>query len=127
MSQGDRYWPTFCRALGREDLISGRAVRQYGGAQREQGGADRDIGRGVYYHDAGGVGRERLDAAGDLIWERVQSIMDLPDDPQVVENDYLIDAEHATLGATKWHQTPIGYGETPVGTRRLAPGAWGAY
>ena len=63
----------------------------------------------------------RLDNAGDLIWERVQSIMDLPNDPQVTQNDYLIDFEHSTLGATKWHQTPIAFSETPVSTERLAP------
>ncbi|MCY3637529.1 MAG: CoA transferase, partial [Chloroflexi bacterium] len=32
-----------------------------------------------------------------------------------------IDFEHATLGATKWHQTPIAFSETPVATKRLAP------
>ncbi len=120
MSQGDRYWPTFCRALGREDLItderfSSMAARN---ANREELIGILDA---AFITATRAEWEERLDAAGDLIWERVQSIMDLPDDPQVVENDYLVDAEHATLGATKWHQTPIGYGETPVETRRLAP------
>ena len=120
MSQGDRYWPTFCRALGREDLI---ADARFGSMAARNANREELIGilDGAFITATRAEWEERLDAAGDLIWERVQSIMDLPEDPQVVENDYLIDAEHATLGATKWHQTPIGYGETPVETRRLAP------
>ena len=57
----------------------------------------------------------------DLIWERVQDIMDLPNDPQVIENNYLIDFDHPVLGPTKWHQMPVAYSETPVSTRRMAP------
>lgn len=120
MSQGDRYWPTFCRALGREDLI---ADERFSSMAARNANREELIGilDGAFSAATRAEWEERLDAAGDLIWERVQSIMDLPEDPQVVENDYLIDFDHATLGATKWHQTPIAYGETPVGTRRLAP------
>ena len=120
MSQGDRYWPTFCRALGREDLV---AHERFGSMAARNANREELIGilDGEFITATRAEWEERLDAAGDLIWERVQSIMDLPEDPQVVENDYLVDFEHATLGATKWHQTPIAYGETPVGTQRLAP------
>lgn len=120
MSQGDRYWPTFCRALGREDLI---ADERFGSMAARNANREELIGilDGVFIAATRSEWEERLDAAGDLIWERVQSILDLPEDPQVTMNDYLIDFEHATLGATKWHQTPIAYGTTPVGTRRLAP------
>ena len=56
-----------------------------------------------------------------LIWERVQDVFDLPNDPQVIENDYLIDFDHPVLGPTKWHQTPLTYNKTPLSTRKMAP------
>ena len=62
-----------------------------------------------------------MNEAGDLIWERVQSIMDLPKDPQVVENNYLVEFDHPTLGRTMWHQTPLAFNKTPISTRKMAP------
>ena len=120
MSQGDRYWPTFCKALGREDLVTDERYSTME-ARRDNREDLIAILDSIFIKHTRAEWEKRLDDAGDLIWERVQSIMDLPDDPQVTQNDYLIDFEHSTLGATKWHQTPISFGETPVSTKRLAP------
>ena len=35
-----------------------------------------------------------LKAGGDFIYTVVNSITDLPDDPQVMANDYIVDYEH---------------------------------
>ncbi len=120
MSQGDRYWPTFCKALEREDLITNNRFNSMS-ARRENREELIAILDDIFIGRTRADWENRLDAAGDLIWERVQSILDLPDDPQVTQNSYLIDFEHSTLGQTKWHQTPIAYSETPVSTRKLAP------
>ncbi len=45
----------------------------------------------------------------------------MADDPQVVENNYVIDFEHPVLGDTKWLQTPVTYSRTPLSTRKMAP------
>ena len=120
MSQGDRYWPTFCKALAREDLATNERFARMA-ARNEHREELIAILDDIFIKYVRAEWEERLDAAGDLIWERVQSIMDLPEDPQVTQNDYLIDFEHSTLGPTKWHQTPIAFSETPVSTQRLAP------
>ena len=120
MSQGERYWPTFCEALGRRDLISHTRFDTME-SRREHREELIAILDDIFITRTRAEWERRLDDAGDLIWERVQSIMDLPDDPQVTRNDYLIDFEHPTLGATKWHQTPIAFSETPVSTQRMAP------
>ena len=120
MSQGERYWPIFCDALGRQDLISHKRFSSME-ARREHREELIAILDGIFITRTRAEWEQRLDDAGDLIWERVQSIMELPDDPQVTQNDYLIDFRHPTLGATKWHQTPIAFSETPVSTQRMAP------
>ena len=120
MSQGDRYWPTFCKALDRPDLVSDERFGSMA-ARRDNREELIAILDGIFITATRAEWEARLDAAGDIIWERVQSILDLPNDPQVTQNNYLIDFDHATLGATKWHQTPIEYSDTPVATRRLAP------
>jgi len=62
-----------------------------------------------------------MDSSEGIIWEKVQSIWDLPDDPQVVQNNYIIDFEHPTLGPVKYLQTPFQYSETPIETKLPAP------
>ena len=57
----------------------------------------------------------------DLIWERVQRSLDLLDDPQVVENNYVVEFDHPVVGPTKWPQTPLTYSKTPLSTRKMAP------
>ncbi len=37
-------------------------------------------------------------AGGDFIYTIVNSVNDLPDDPQVKANDYIVDHEHPGLG-----------------------------
>ena len=120
MSQGDRYWPTFCKALGREDLVTEPRYADME-SRRENREALIAVLDAVFAQRTRAEWEERLNAAGDLIWERAQSILDLPNDPQVRLNDYLIEREHPALGKTAWHQTPLAYSETPVSTERLAP------
>jgi crotonobetainyl-CoA:carnitine CoA-transferase CaiB-like acyl-CoA transferase len=64
---------------------------------------------------------KRMLEAGDLIFERVQRTLDLASDPQVIENEYIVDFDHAALGKTKWLQTPVTFSKTPVSTRKMAP------
>ena len=120
MGQQDRYWPIFCEAIECPELIEdGRfntVEKRY-----------ENLEELVRLVDAVFAGKTRdewetiLARAGDLIYQRVQRTLDLPDDPQVVANNYIIDFEHPVLGPTKWLQTPIGYSRTPLSTRKMAP------
>ena len=64
---------------------------------------------------------DQMDKKDGIIWERVQDIWDLPEDPQVIENKYIIAFEHPSLGPVKYLQTPFGYSDTPLETRSSAP------
>jgi crotonobetainyl-CoA:carnitine CoA-transferase CaiB-like acyl-CoA transferase len=119
MLQG-RYWPAFCRALERADLIDDHRFKDP--AMRDANRVeliailDQTFARRTC--DEWG---KRMDAAGDIIWERVQMPLDLLNDPQATANGYLVEREHAAFGQSRWLQTPLGFEKTPVATEKMAP------
>jgi len=120
MGQGDRYWPTFCKAIDRRDLIenakfNNMTVRFDNRMELIQ------ILDSVFVTLPRAEWERRLKEAGDLIWERVQRTLDLPNDPQVIANDYVVDFNHPVIGPSKWLQTPVTYNKTPLSTRKMAP------
>ncbi len=120
MGQGDRYWPTFCKAIDREDLIDDPRFNSMS-ARRENLELLIAMLDDIFAGRPRDAWETRLSDAGDLIWERVQTVLDLPHDPQVIDNKYLVEFDHPVLGPTMWHQTPVTYSETPVSTRKMAP------
>ena len=47
--------------------------------------------------------------------------MDLPKDPQVSANDYIVEYYHPLIGSSHWLQTPVTYSKTPLSTIKMAP------
>ena len=120
MGQGDRYWPTFCKAINRLDLIdnpkfSNMTVRFDNRVELIE------ILDSVFVTLPRLEWERRLKESGDLIWERVQRTLDLPNDPQVIANEYVVDFDHPVIGSSKWLQTPVTYSKTPLSTRKMAP------
>ncbi len=64
---------------------------------------------------------KRLKEGGDFIYTVVNTINDLPDDPQVRANDYIVDYEHETFGKTQLVGVPIILSKTPGNARGRAP------
>lgn len=62
-----------------------------------------------------------LRAGPDFIVGPVNSIDDLPADPQVTANGYIVDVEHPALGGVKMVGLPFSIDRTPVPVRRVAP------
>ena len=60
-------------------------------------------------------------AFADVLEAFPDLVLDLPNDPQVVTNNYVVDFDHPVLGPTKWTQTPVTYSKTPLSTRKMAP------
>jgi crotonobetainyl-CoA:carnitine CoA-transferase CaiB-like acyl-CoA transferase len=54
-----------------------------------------------------------LKEGGDFIYTIVNRISDLPDDPQVIANGYVVDYEHPTIGPTRLVGVPVILNETP--------------
>lgn len=120
MGQADRYWPTFCAAIERPQWVTDA---RFNSMQARRDNVEDLIARldDIFATRTRDEWESRLNAAGDLIWERVQTVLDLPHDPQVIENRYLVEFDHPQLGRTTWHQTPVTYSKTPISTRKMAP------
>ena len=62
-----------------------------------------------------------LKTGGYFIYTVVNSVSDLPEDPQVRANGYVVDYEHPELGATRLLGMPVKLSETPGDPRGHAP------
>ena len=85
--QGDRYWPEFCRVVGRDDLIddprfADLAARR---ANAEAFVAELDS---IFARHTLAEWKELL-AKLDAPWAPVQSVQEVIEDPQVVANGYV--------------------------------------
>jgi crotonobetainyl-CoA:carnitine CoA-transferase CaiB-like acyl-CoA transferase len=120
MSQGDRYWPTFCRGLGAPELVDDERFNTMD-LRYENRTELIAILDSIFIRKNRDEWEKLLTEAGDLIFERVQSTLELPNDPQVRANNYITEFDHPAIGPSHWLQTPVGYSETPLSTRKMAP------
>ena len=121
MLQPDRYWADFCDALGRPelaedarfvDLAARAANREACVAQLDEIFASRP--RDAWM-------RTLREHRGDFIFTVVNELSELPQDPQVVANDYVVEFDHPNHGATRMLGLPVRLSETPGGIRAPAP------
>ncbi len=121
MLQPDRYWADFCRAIDRPALIedarfADMAVRSQNAkacvAELDEAFRDRSRGEWIDVFKR---------SEGDFILTVVNSINDLPEDPQVIANDYVVDFDHPNHGPIKMQGMPVALRETPGQIRTAAP------
>jgi crotonobetainyl-CoA:carnitine CoA-transferase CaiB-like acyl-CoA transferase len=120
MLQPDRYWADFVRTLGRPELATDE---RFATLAARAGNA----GTAVEILDAIFATRPRsewipiLRAGGDFIFTVVNSVNELPDDPQIQANRYVVDVEHPQFGTTQAVGVPVRLSETPGTVRTTAP------
>lgn len=121
MLQADRYWPDVARVIGRPELVDDpRFVTMATRAEHAE--------ECVAFLDEAFAGKPRADWIrilreddSDLIFTVVNSVDDLPDDPQVKANDYIVEFDHPQHGATHMVGVPVGLSKTPGSVRSAAP------
>ena len=120
MNQSDRYWPPFCKAIGHRELIDDH---RFNGMERRAENRVELVRLldGIFESKPRDAWEGMFAGNGNIIWTRVQDVFDLPDDPQVIANNYIVDYDHPVLGPSKWIQTPVGYSSTPVSAVKAAP------
>jgi crotonobetainyl-CoA:carnitine CoA-transferase CaiB-like acyl-CoA transferase len=120
MPQADRYWASFCRALGVEELAQDArfADMRVRGKNCEEliGILDR-----VFAEKPRDEWLRILKEGGDFIYTVVNTVGDLADDPQVLANGYALDYDHPLWGPVKIVGTPVQLSETPAEPRGVAP------
>jgi crotonobetainyl-CoA:carnitine CoA-transferase CaiB-like acyl-CoA transferase len=125
MLQPDRYWADFCRVVGRPELATDERFANLR-VRAANAGAAIEILDGVFATKPREEWLRTLRAGGDFIFTVVNSVDDLPNDPQVRANDYIIDFQHPQFGATPVVGVPVRLSATP-GTVRLAAPEFGQH
>jgi len=120
MPQADRYWSDFCKTLGIPELgtdprFENMKVR---GRNSEEIIAIVDK---IFASKSRDEWMSILKEGGDFIYTFVNNITDLPSDPQMRVNDYIVDYEHPTWGESQIVGSPLILSKTPADPRAPAP------
>lgn len=120
MLQADRQWPALCKALGIGHLEKDPRFATMEN-RRENCQGIISIMNGIFLTKTAREWQNILKEAGDIICAPVQTIYDLPKDRQVLENEYIIECDHALVGPVKVPGIPIQLSETPGKVKCEAP------
>ncbi len=120
MLQPDRYWADFCRAIERPELAADERFADLR-ARAANAPAAIEILDAVFASKPLAEWLTILRAGGDFIFCQVNAVDDLPDDPQVRANDYIVDFDHPRFGPTEVIGLPVHLSETPGSVRLPAP------
>jgi len=120
MLQSDRYWPTLASAIGQPELAEDARFASL---------RDRAANAAacVAILDAAFATRPRdewleiLTKAGDLIVTPLNSIDEVPGDPQMKANGYIQEFDHPQFGTTEIIGHPVALSETPAQVQLPAP------
>lgn len=112
-------WPVLCRAIGKPDLL---ADPRFADVKERACNCEilYSVIRDTFLTRDSQEWKEILTDA-ELIFSPCNTIDDVVNDPQVLENQYIIDFEHPTLGLVKFLGFPIEWSETPARMESAAP------
>ncbi len=120
MLQPDRYWRDFCEVLGKPELIADPRFAEVK-IRGKNSAALIAIFDDVFATRPRDEWMRVLKGRGDFIYTIVNSVSDLPDDPQVRANDYVVDYNHPALGNLTLLGMPVKLSATPGEPRGHAP------
>jgi crotonobetainyl-CoA:carnitine CoA-transferase CaiB-like acyl-CoA transferase len=118
MLQGERFWPIFARAVGREDIV--RDARFDTAPKRQQEAAALVELLSAMFATKTRAEWAAILNASECIWAPLQSPGEIPDDPQVVANGYTMGFEHPTHGPFRVAASPVQFGNEAPSVRRAA-------
>ena len=120
MPQQDRYWGDFCKVLGLEDITNDPRFDTMGKRAENSAELIPMIDK-AFSSKPRAEWMKALKEGGDFIYTVVNSIADLPDDEQMLENEYLVDYDHPRIGKTQVVGVPVRLSKTPGDPKGAAP------
>jgi crotonobetainyl-CoA:carnitine CoA-transferase CaiB-like acyl-CoA transferase len=119
MFQPDQYWDAFCRALGLGNLIEDPRFCDF----KNRGQNSAELVTVLDDVFATKMLSEWLDifASEELIYSAVKDYLEVVNDPQVLENDFLVEYDHPSLGKLKEIGFPVQLCDTRGTIRNPAP------
>ncbi len=121
MIDSERDWEPFCRIMELPHLIDDPRSRTVEARIENAAVLIEELDR-RFAAETRPEWERRIGANPNLIYTRVQRIGDLPTDPAVQANEYLVDVDHPRYGPTKMLNHPVTLKATPAAIRRTAPG-----
>jgi crotonobetainyl-CoA:carnitine CoA-transferase CaiB-like acyl-CoA transferase len=118
MLQAERFWPLFAATVGRPDLLERWSTPE---ARREQAAAIRDE-LAAHFATRPRAAWEEVLRASECIWGPLQTPLDLPDDPQVQANGFLLESPTHD-GPVRVCANPVQFGGEPPAVRGPAQDA----
>jgi len=118
--QVTRYWPALCRVLGIEEMINDPRMASHDAMEKNCESLVAKLDR-VFATRTRDEWMKALKEGGDFIYSPVNSVIDLSQDPQVIENEYISDFDHPALGKVKVVGLPVVFSKTPGAITRPAP------
>jgi crotonobetainyl-CoA:carnitine CoA-transferase CaiB-like acyl-CoA transferase len=121
MLAADKYWASFCKAVGIEQLEHDPRYDEIGVRSHPQNSeALIQVLDGIFATKPRDEWVKIL-REHKLICTRIQTISDLMSDPQVLENKYIMDYDHPIFGKIKTVGFPWAFSATPATLRLPAP------
>ncbi|HEY2663476.1 MAG TPA: CoA transferase [Candidatus Binataceae bacterium] len=120
MLQPDRYWKEFCRVLGIAELIADPRFVDMRSRGKNAPELVALLDR-IFYTKPRAEWMKILKDGGDFIYTVVNTVADLPSDPQVLANEYVVDYDHPQLGSMQLVGMPVKLSKTPGNPRGHAP------
>jgi crotonobetainyl-CoA:carnitine CoA-transferase CaiB-like acyl-CoA transferase len=121
MLQSDRYWPDLTRALGRPELATDERFKDRGSRAENAEAAIAVLDQIFASRTRDEWMSQLAESEGDFIYTLVNSVDDLPEDPQVLANGYVVDLDHPRYGETRVLGLPVRLSKTPGSVRLPAP------
>ena len=120
MLQADRYWADICSVLGRPELATDERFAEIGPRAANAAECVKALDE-IFAAKPRAEWMEILRKGGDFIFTVVNALDDLPEDPQMRVNGYIVDFDHPNFGNTPMVGVPVRLSETPGSVRAPAP------
>jgi crotonobetainyl-CoA:carnitine CoA-transferase CaiB-like acyl-CoA transferase len=114
--QGDRYWPEFCRTIGRPDLVEDPRFVDL--AARRSNAADCVAELDAVFAERTLEEWKSVLATLDAPWSPIQTVAEVIDDPQVLANSYIGDVDTGDGVSYRLPTVPVQFDGVPPELRR---------
>jgi len=118
MMQSERYWSDFCEVVGVQKNDPNFLDAE---ARRRNHEALISTLDGIFMTKPREAWLKILEEKGNFIFGPVQTFSEMIDDPQVLENAYVMDYDHPSHGRTKTVGFPSKFSKTPASIRKPPP------
>lgn len=119
MPQTDRYWPSFCKAIGKPEWEKDPRFDSHVKRMEQNMTLIGALDEIMASKDA--AEWEAIAQEFDLVLGRIQTPVEVANDPQAWENDFFTEVEYAPGVPLKAINSPVKFSKTPAIIKSLAP------